>query len=206
VVFAPPDRGETDTLDDEASHRTLARRAMIDPDIGRLITAGVGLLFASAAWHKWRSIGEFTAVLRAYRLLPERAAGAAAVGIAALELLLAFALAVATPAPWPSLAAAAVLLGYGAAIGINLRRHRLDLDCGCAARHARRPIARWMVARNVLIAAAVACCALPWNPRPLALTDLVTVGAGLAIAALLYAAIDRLLGDVLPRAALLRGR
>ena len=179
---------------------------MIDPGVGRLVTGGIALLLASAAWHKWRSLGEFAAVLRAYRLLPERWAGPAAALIAALELALAFALALATPAPWPSFAAAALLLGYAAAIGVNLRRHRLDLDCGCATRHARRPIARWMVVRNVLLAVGVAACALPWSTRPLALTDLVTVGGGLAIAALLYVAIDRLLGEVLPRTALLRGR
>jgi hypothetical protein len=58
-----------------------------------------------------------------------------------------------------------------------------------------------MVWRNLFFAAALATAALPWSPRPLTLTDALTIVAGLAAAALLYAAVDRLLGDVRPRIA-----
>jgi hypothetical protein len=45
----------------------------------------------------------------------------------------------------------------------------------------------------------------PWQLRPLSPTDALTVGAGLAVATLLYESLDRLLGRLGPRTALLRG-
>jgi hypothetical protein len=41
--------------------------------------------------------------------------------------------------------------------------------------------------------------------RPLGWTDAITVGGGLTVLALLYVALDRLLGQVMPRTAVLRG-
>ncbi len=99
-----------------------------------------------------------------------------------------------------------MLLAYALAIGINLRRGRADLDCGCAVRQQRRPIARWMVLRNALLAAVLGAAAAPWDSRPLGAVDALTVIGGVAIAAFVYVAVDRLLGELAPRAALLRGR
>ena len=62
-----------------------------------------------------------------------------------------------------------------------------------------------MVWRNVLLAAALAVAALPWAPRTLVATDALTITGGLAVAVLLYMTLDRLLGQVMPRAAALRG-
>jgi len=44
------------------------------------------------------------------------------------------------------------------------------------------------------------------SQRALGAIDALTVGGGVVIAALLYGAVDQLLGQVAPRAALLRGR
>jgi len=46
---------------------------------------------------------------------------------------------------------------------------------------------------------------LPWIARPMAAADAVTIGAGTAVAALLYMSLDRLLAQVTPRTAPLRG-
>jgi hypothetical protein len=51
-----------------------------------------------------------------------------------------------------------------------------------------------MVWRNILIAASLALVMLPWSPRPLAPTDLVTIAFGAASSALVYLCLDRLLG------------
>jgi hypothetical protein len=104
---------------------------------------------------------------------------------------------------WAALAAAALLIVYAAGMSLNLARNRHDLDCGCAAAGRRRPIAAWMVWRNLLLALASMAAALPWIPRPLAGADFLTVAGAAAAGAALYAAVDRLLGDVAPRAALL---
>ena len=98
-----------------------------------------------------------------------------------------------------------LLLAYAAAIAINLRRGRRDLACGCGGPHERRPIAAWMVWRNLLLSGLLGALLLPWSARPMAAADAITIGAGTAVAALLYMSLDRLLAQITPRAALLRG-
>ena len=178
---------------------------MIDPDVGALILASLALLFATASWHKWRALGEFEAVLVNYRLLPDHVAPLLRFGVPALELAIAVGLLVAPTRAVAAVAGIAVLLGYAAAIGINLGRNRRDLDCGCGLRRDRRSIAPWMVGRNLLLAATLGGALLPWSGRPLEAVDALTIGGGVAILALLYLAIDQLLGEVRPRAAALKG-
>jgi hypothetical protein len=178
---------------------------MLDPGIGYVVVSGFALLFAHAALAKWRSIGEFRAVLENYRLFPRPLVGALAVVVPALEAGIALALLAAVSRPVAAVAGAALLLAYAAAIGVNLRRGRYDLDCGCSGPGNRRPIAPWMLGRNVLFAAALAALVPPWASRALGWIDVVTVVGGLAVLVLLYAAADRLLGQVMPRTASLRG-
>ncbi len=99
----------------------------------------------------------------------------------------------------------ALLLAYAGAIGVNLRRGRTELDCGCGGADERRPIAAWMVVRNLVLAAGLAVLALPWQPRALAAADLLTVGGGCIVGALLYASLERLLSRVVPHGARLAG-
>jgi len=174
---------------------------VIDPDVGLLVCGACALLFATASWHKARAPAEFAAILRSYQLAPRPALWALRWLIPAVELATAVGLLMPFARSRAALAGATLLLVYAAAIAVNLVRRRLDLDCGCSVRHARRPIARWMVIRNVLLAAALAATTAPWSARPLGVVDAITVGGGVAIATLLYAAIDRLLGEVVPRAA-----
>ena len=178
---------------------------MIDPVVGLLIVAGLMALFLSASWHKWRALPEFEAVLVNYRLVPRPLARLLRSAVPALELLLALALASGPTRAAAAAAGAVLLLLYAMAIAINLHRDRRDLDCGCAAWNERRPIASWMVARNVLLAAMLAVSLAPWSARPLGAVDALTVGGGVVISALLYAAIDRTLGQLVPRAAALKG-
>ena len=178
---------------------------MIDPALGSLLIVGLAPLFATAAFHKFRDLGRFTQVLTAYGVIPEGLARRLAWSIPCAELAVALAL------PWPparrvaALAAAGLLIVYAAGMGVNLARHRRDLDCGCAVAGQRRPIAAWMVWRNLVLALASVAVALPWVPRALGGTDFLTVAAGGVASLALYAMLDRLLGDVAPRAALLAG-
>ncbi len=176
---------------------------MMDPALGSLLIAGLALLFATAAFHKFRDLGRFTLVLTAYRVIPEGLARRLVWSVPCVELAIALCL------PWPparrgaALAAAGLLIVYATLMSVNLARNRRDLDCGCAAAGRRRPIAPWMVWRNLVLALASTAAALPWAPRALVGMDVLTVAAGGVAGLALYAALDRLLGDVAPQAALL---
>jgi hypothetical protein len=178
---------------------------MLDPAIGALLLACLALLFASAALHKLRNLAHFTEVLRAYRVLPEDA-----VRLASLVPLAELAIAAGLVAPatrfGAALAGAALLLVYAAAIGVNLGRSRRELACGCGGPDDARPIAPWMVARNLTLALLLGVTLLSWRERPLLATDAITVGGGAVVAILLYVCLDRLLGRVAPWTAALAGR
>jgi hypothetical protein len=178
---------------------------MLDPAIGALLLACLALLFASAALHKLRNLAHFTEVLRAYRVLPEDA-----VRLASLVPLAELAIAAGLVAPatrfGAALAGAALLLVYAAAIGVNLGRGRRELACGCGGPDDARPIAPWMVARNLTLALLLGVTLLSWRERPLLATDAITVGGGAVVAILLYVCLDRLLGRVAPWTAALAGR
>ena len=178
---------------------------MLDPAFGYLVIGGIALLFASAGAHKLRGLARFTEIFAAYRVLPGALARGVAWFIPCLELGIAAAL-LWEPSRRTAVASAiAVLIAYASGLAVNLLRGRRDLDCGCGGAHDRRAIAAWMVWRNLFLAAALGIAALPWSPRPFNLSDLPTVLGGLIVGAALYAAVDRLLGDIAPKALLLRG-
>jgi hypothetical protein len=176
---------------------------MIDPDFGALIAAGASLLLLAASWPKWRSHAEFLEVLRNYRVFPEFALPLMGRLIPALEAAIGIALWIPNTRSIAALCGAALILAYAGGIAANLARGRLSLDCGCAAPGERRPIAGWMVARNILLGGILACAALPWS-RPLGVVDVLTVVGGLLVLMFLYLTVDRLVGQVMPRAAALR--
>ncbi len=172
---------------------------MIDPAFGYLIVAGTAMLFAIAAVHKLRGLARFTEVLAAYRVLPDAPARRLAWLIPCVELCIAAGLLWKPGHRTAIVAAIAVLVAYACGIGINLHRGRLDLDCGCGPARDRRTIGAWMVWRNSFLAAALGISALTWSPRPLGLIDFLTILGGFLVAVTLYAAVDRLLGDIAPR-------
>ena len=114
---------------------------MIDPALGSLLLVGLALLFATAAFHKFRDLGRFSLVLAAYRVMPEGPAQRLAWSFPCAELAVALALPWPPVRGWAALAAAGLLLVYAAGMSLNLARHRHDLDCGCAAAGRSRPIA-----------------------------------------------------------------
>jgi hypothetical protein len=177
---------------------------VLDPAFGYLIIAGIALLLTTAGAHKARDLARFAEAFAAYRVLPEAFARRVAWLIPSLELGLAASLLWEPSRRAAAVAAIAVLMAYASGLGINLVRGRRDLDCGCGTARDRRPIAGWMVWRNLMLAAVVGITVLPWSPRAFTLIDLLTVMGGLLVGVSLYAAVDRLLGDVAPKAMLLR--
>lgn len=177
---------------------------MIDPAIGALLAGAFALLFLSAALHKLRNPERFAELFRAYELLPQ---GLTRLWwlVPVLELTIGAGLLAHPSRTGACAAGAALLLGYAAAMAINLHRGRRDLACGCGGPDERRAIAGWMVWRNVILAGVLGAMLLPWRARPMAAADALTIGAGTAVASLLYMSLDRLLGRVAPAAAQLRG-
>jgi Methylamine utilisation protein MauE len=179
---------------------------VLDPALGFVIVLGSALLLASAALQKFRGLARFSDIVTAHRVLPEALSRPVACLVPCVETAIALALVWQPMRNGAVLAAMVLLIVYAGSLGINLLRGRRDLDCGCGAARDRRPIAAWMVWRNVLLAAAVGVTALPWSPRSLDSTDLLTIIGSLTVVIILYAAADRLLGDVMPRAFVLRSR
>ena len=177
---------------------------MLDPAIGALLAGLFALLFAAAAAQKLRAPAHFAEVFAAYRLLPA-ATARLAVLVPLLESLVAGGLLVAATRRGAAGVGALLLATYAAAIAINLRRGRLELACGCGGANERRPIAPWMVVRNLLLAGALLLLVLPWRSRPWSAADAVTIAGGIAVAALLYASLDRLLSRIAPQGARLMG-
>ena len=177
---------------------------MLDPAIGLWATASIALLFASAGVHKLRDLRRFEEIFAAYGLVPASARLRVSWAVPVAEIGVAVGLLSDVCRPYAGAVGIFLLSGYAAAIAVNLRRGRRDLACGCGGPDERRPIAAWMVWRNILISLALAAVLAPWAARPLGLTDAVTVVFGLLTLALVYLCIDQLLGYT-QRAAQLRG-
>jgi hypothetical protein len=173
---------------------------LLDPAVGSLIVIAVAVLLAIGAIHKLRDLALFAHLFAAYRILPDSAARRLAWLIPCVELATAAALALPISRRAAVIAAIGLLAAYAAGIALNLARGRRDLDCGCAAAGHRRSIAAWMVWRNLFLILCLGIAALPWASRPFGAADVLTIAGGLMASTLLYASIDRLFGDVSPRA------
>jgi hypothetical protein len=176
---------------------------ILDPAIGLLTVAAIALLFASASVHKLRDLRRFDEIFTAYGLLTPVARWHFSWAIPLLELAVAVGLPFDACRPYAAGVGIVLLSVYAAAITINLRRGRRDLACGCGGPDERRPIAPWMVWRNVVIALALAGTLAPWTARPFDFTDAVTIAFGLLALALIYLCIDQLMA-YLQRSARLR--
>ncbi len=177
---------------------------VVDPTVGLVLILAYAALLLPAAWHKVRDLPVFVATLDAYRVLPRALVPALAPLVPVIEAAVVGGLFVPAYRALAADTAAALLLLYALAMAVNLVRGRVDLDCGCTGPLERRPVAAWMVYRNALLAGLVLPLSRPWNGRALDGNDFFTVVAALATIVILWLAIDRLLGDVAPRGALLK--
>ncbi|HEX4240454.1 MAG TPA: MauE/DoxX family redox-associated membrane protein [Steroidobacteraceae bacterium] len=173
----------------------------LDPAIGTLIIACIAFLFASAGLHKLRDLRQFEESFAAYDLAPWLVRLGATWILPAVEIAVAAGLVIGATRAAAVGAAILLLSTYATAIAVNLARGRRDLACGCGGPNDRRPIAAWMVWRNVLIAMAAAAGLVPWSVRPLGVTDAITVAFGVMTVALVYLCVDQLLGNAARSAA-----
>src|SRR5215472_6086477 len=135
----------------------------IDPAVGLLLVGVVALLFGSAALHKLRDLRRFEEIFAAYGVASAISRWRLSWIVPVLELASALGLLADVTRPYAAALGALLLLSYAIAIGINLRRGRRDLACGCGGPDERRPIAPWMLWRNVVIALVVLSTLAPWS-------------------------------------------
>lgn len=134
--------------------------------IGRVATAGVGIVFLVAAVDKLRHRALLPGVIANYRLLPETMVAPTAALLPLVELVLGIWLL----DGWLARAAAALaivlLLVFAGAMAVNLRRGRGHIDCGCGHAALRQALAWPLVARNLALALALlpALAGLPLPP------------------------------------------
>jgi hypothetical protein len=162
----------------------------LDPALHGVMRASLALLFLFAAAHKLRAPRAFAEVLADYRLLPAGDPLAFGVALAVTELALALGLCVAPLARAAALGAACLLALYAGAVAVNLARGRDEIDCGCGV--GARPLGAGLLLRNGLLVAVALAAALPVSARALGATDVLTIAAGTATAALAFAAAEGL--------------
>lgn len=164
----------------------------LDPVIGMLLSASFAILFASAAWHKWRDLRRFDEVFSAYALLPRVPGLRLSWTVPLLETAVALGLLSNISRAYAGGVGVVLLLSYAGAMALNLARGRRDIACGCGGPDERRPIAAWMVWRNLLLALLLSGALWHWSRRALLLTDWGTVVFGIAAAVVVYVCVDRL--------------
>jgi uncharacterized membrane protein YphA (DoxX/SURF4 family) len=169
---------------------------VLDPAIGSLIVGCFTLLFLNAASHKLRDLQQFAQIFAAYGIAPAIARWQLSWLVPLLEIGVAAGLVAPRSRAVAAVAGACLLLSYAIAISINLRAGRIAIACGCGGLDERRPIAAWMVWRNLLLATVLGGALLPWSARALEWTDAVTITFGLAAMIVLYSCAERLLGEL----------
>ncbi|HVC31282.1 MAG TPA: MauE/DoxX family redox-associated membrane protein [Steroidobacteraceae bacterium] len=164
----------------------------MDPSVALACRLLGTLVFATAAAGKLRHRHELVGVVSNYRLLPERLAAPAARTVFVLECLAALSLASGARLQAGAALAIALLCAFALAMGINLARGRREIDCGCFQSGLRQRLSAGLVARNLLLSAAMSPLFAVTGPltRPLQWLD--GVAAGFAAYAL-YRALDQLL-------------
>jgi hypothetical protein len=150
----------------------------LDPALYYLAVCVTALVFLHAGASKLAAREEFHGVLANYRILPASLLTPFAALLPIAELAAGAGVLWATTRAWAALLAGALLLVYALAMGINLARGRRDIDCGCFRSALKQTISGWLIARNLVLAAAAAALLLPQTARATGVLDYVTVGAG----------------------------
>jgi hypothetical protein len=177
----------------------------LDPLLHHLLRGLLSFVLLRAAWHKGRDLPAFRRALADYALLPRRAVPAAALALLACEATTATALWGPTTGTTAAWAAAGLLVLYSAAIAINLARGRGRIDCGCSGPAGARPLGGGLLLRNGALIGLALVAVAPVATRPLSALDAFSLVCGVAVAALLYLAVDLALA-LAPRLHALRSR
>lgn len=128
------------------------------------VALAIGLLLAAAGIVKLRAFARWQDALAGYRLLPLAAVTPTACLLPVVEVGTGAALIAGFG--WAAIVAMALLGLFALAMGLNLLRGRRTLDCGCDSGAKPRPIGWDLVARNLLLVAALAVVLVPAQAVP----------------------------------------
>ncbi|GAB4173062.1 MAG: hypothetical protein OHK0026_00070 [Rhodocyclaceae bacterium] len=166
-----------------------------DPALAAMLAAAMSVIFLLAAWNKLRELATFEDALAAYRLLPAAWVPAFARLLPALEAIAGAGLLFASTRQAAAGLAAGLLLVVSGAVATNLARGLTDIECGCGSPGASLPLSAGLVARNAVLALALAATAQQTTARALQWIDYVTVAGGTLALLGLYAACNQLLAN-----------
>lgn len=153
------------------------------------VDALMSLVFATAAVGKLRHAATFEGVVANFQVLPPALARPFARALPWLEL--AIAALVWAPGPFGAAAKAAgavLLVAFALAMALNIARGRREIDCGCFQTAGRQPLGWSLVARNLVLASALAGAAASDGAASGALAWANGLPAGLALFLLYLAA------------------
>jgi uncharacterized membrane protein len=159
---------------------------MLDPVFHYLFVSVLALVFLQGAASKLLAPDEFEGVVSNYRLLPGALSAPFARVLPLLELAAGAGLVIGATRPAAAWLAVALLTMFCVAIAINLARGRTEIDCGCFKSAFRQTISLWLIARNLLLAAAALALLLPTATRAVGILDYLSVLAGSLMLFLAY--------------------
>jgi len=159
------------------------------------IQSFAGLLLLLSAGSKLRDTAEFERVLGAYEILPSPLLRPTALLLPLLELGLAAGLLLRVGDTISAWLGAGLLVVFALAIGINLARGRSEIDCGCHWGTGDGGIARWMVARNVLVALLLVLSTIGVQAQPLGAAEIWTIVSASLVFLSLYHTLPLLMGS-----------
>jgi len=175
----------------------------LDPVYSLVIRLGFALLFSDALVHKLVNWSAFKATLDKYLMgigaIPASLATPIAAFVVASETCVVALCVRSSSGALITSVLVCVLLLYGTAMLVNLVRGNVLLDCGCSWGATRQPIHSALVARNAGLALVAVPLVLPIDSRSLGPMDVVTLCAAVLTVAILYAALNQLLTNSIPK-------
>jgi len=172
---------------------------LLDPLISQIFSISLGLMFVIAAIHKISNRSQFRITLLEYQILPEITVLPASWIIPTLELLLGVAWLIGIYQQGLTAITSIVLLAaYSLAIGINIGRGRVYFDCGCGFGgkiENEQYLSASLIARNFGLVGVILITMLPVGSRDFGTGDYLIFFAALLTSALLFGAINQLLGN-----------
>lgn len=159
---------------------------MIDPVFHYLFVCLLALVFLQGAASKLAAPDEFLGVVNNYRILPGVLTSPFARALPFIELAAGSGIVFGATRPYGVGLAVALLAMFCIAMAINLARGRTEIDCGCFKSAFRQTISVWLIARNLVLAAAALALLLPVTERAIGALDYLPVFAGSLMLFLVY--------------------
>jgi hypothetical protein len=167
---------------------------MLDTMLLWALAISLAMLWAAAAWHKFRDRAGFHAALEAYEVLPTGLVRPLARALPWLEATLATSLLVPAGQGMAAISSAIALLLYGAAMAINLARGTGGIDCGCGG--GRAQVISWaLVIRNLLLACVSLALLTMKDPTTVTLSQLTGAAGIAAVVCIAYVGIGSVLRE-----------